>query len=766
MSPEERQIESDVIELREAGPENPEPAISAPEKGDQESLPCLGEDYEVLGQIGRGGMGSVYKVRDRKLDRILAFKLLDRTLAEDQVALKRFEQEAAAASQLDHDNLVAVYGHGRTHDGTPYLVMDYLEGKNLSEVLKEEGTMEPGRALSIFQQIAEALRHAHEKNVIHRDIKPTNIILTRTESGVEIARIVDFGIAKVMPAANRETHDLTETGEVFGSPHYMSPEQCLGFMLDQRSDIYSLGCLMYEALTGDSPFAGANPIQVVVKHINEDPVKFPASITTGSIAKKLERAVLHCLEKDKNNRYQSASDLIKDLDLIKAGKNPPAYSSGKKHKAQFSQRQVLSFWFASLLVLFYTPAIIAGTSFGNILSTLMPAAAAAIGLLGTWVFYSMAWDKHKQMHGGRASASAWWSLLIPAFIGTAILSLVPFAVSIMGLGISLPKELVEALFPIPLFLHIFSVLGALASSLGYLIFRKEKKVAFPYIVTRLFCTVMVLVGLACVLLPKPIALGLQGTAWYVEKHNPGLCLRIMDLASFFDSDLQACISLAQRAAGDGRYRDAIGYLDRFLSLNNKDIYQRSIAFYHRADCHNKLGIKDQATKDALAAVKENPNKEQTLKAVDLLKGMGEYQYALQAIDIKLARFPREMDVQKKRLELLIEMKRFQEAINTIDSLIAAGGQTDLQSMHFVKAELERKLGLDALARTDYWTVIRILEPLPPTPYGNALMSWSYKQIGDGIHADQYRKESGLSAPSATIEQELASRELTIKLKGD
>lgn len=761
MSREEKQIESEKIELREA-----EPEISEPENSEQGSLPFLGDDYEVLGQIGRGGMGSVYKVRDRNLDRIMAFKLLDRTLAEDQVALKRFEQEAAAASQLDHDNLVAVYGHGRTRDGTPYLVMDYLEGKNLSEVLKEEGTMEPGRALSIFQQIAEALRHAHEQNVIHRDIKPTNIILTRTDSGAEIARIVDFGIAKVMPAANRETHDLTETGEVFGSPHYMSPEQCLGFMLDQRSDIYSLGCLMYEALTGDSPFAGANPIQVVVKHINEDPVKFPSSITTGSIAKKLERVVLHCLEKDKNNRYQSASDLLKDLDLIKVGKNPPAYSLGKKHKAQFSQRQVLGFWFASLLVLFYTPAIIAGSSFGNILSTLMPAAAAAIGLLGTWVFYSMAWDKHKQIHGGKASASAWWSLLIPAFIGTAILSLVPFAVSIMGLGISLPKELVEVLFPIPLFLHIFSVIGALASSLGYLIFRKEEKIAFHYIVTRLFCTVMVLVGLACVLLPKPIALGLQGTAWYVEKHNPGLCLQIMDLASLFDRGLHSYISLAERAAAVSRYQDAISYLDRFLALEKLDIYQTSNALYHRADYHNKLGMKDQAIKDALASVKENPGIGQTQKVVDLLKGMGESQSALQAIDTCLAKFPGEMECQRKRLEMIIEMKRFQEAINAIDSLMASGGQTDLQSLHFVKAELERKLGLDALARTDYWTVIKILEPLPATPYGDALMSWSYKQIGDQIYADQYKKKSGLSDPSATIEQELAGKKLPIKLKGD
>lgn len=710
-------------------------------------------------------MGSVYKVRDRNLDRIMAFKLLDRTLAEDQVALKRFEQEAAAASQLDHDNLVAVYGHGRTRDGTPYLVMDYLEGKNLSEVLKEEGTMEPGRALSIFQQIAEALKHAHEKNVIHRDIKPTNIILTRTESGAEIARIVDFGIAKVMPAANRETHDLTETGEVFGSPHYMSPEQCLGFMLDQRSDIYSLGCLMYEALTGDSPFAGANPIQVVVKHINEDPVKFPSSITTGSIAKKLERVVLHCLEKDKNNRYQSASDLLKDLDLIKAGKNPPAYALGKKHKAQFSQRQVLGFWFASMLVLFYTPAIIAGTSFGSILTTLMPTAAAAIGLLGTWVFYSMAWDKHKQIHGGKASASAWWSLLIPAFIGTAILSLVPFAVSMMGLGISLPKELVEVLFPIPLFLHIFSVIGAFASSLGYLIFRKEEKVAFPYILTRFFCTVMVLVGLACVLLPKPVSLGLQGTAWYVEKHNQALCIQLMDLAFLLDKQLHSYTALAERAAGEGRYRDAIDYMDRFIAQEKIDKYPKAHAHLTRAGYYKKLGLKERAIEDALAAAKETPDENMSNQAAEFLKEMGAYQPAYQVVEAFLVKKPGSTEFQKLRLELLIHMKRFKEAIDAIDSMIVSGG-IDPQSLHFVKAELERRIGLDALARTDYWTVIRILEPLPSTAYGDALISWSYKQLGDSIDSEKYRLKSGLSDPLATIEDEMASKKLPIKIKGE
>src|SRR5579885_2448832 len=233
----------------------------------------LDDRYDVLAVIGTGGMGTVYKVLDKTTKRTLAVKVLQPDLSNDQTALRRFEQEAEAAAQLNHPNLVSVLSYGKTKNGAPYLVMDYFEGESLSAILKKETALDSGRALALFHQICEGLAHAHAQGVIHRDIKPANIIVSRTESG-EVARVVDFGIAKILPVSNRETHNLTETRQVFGSPHYMSPEHCLGFKMDERSDIYSLGCLMYEALTGNPPFAVNDAIQAVIKHINEEAKEF------------------------------------------------------------------------------------------------------------------------------------------------------------------------------------------------------------------------------------------------------------------------------------------------------------------------------------------------------------------------------------------------------------------------------------------------------------------------------------------------------------
>jgi Serine/threonine protein kinase len=304
-------------------------------------FPRLDDRYEVLSIIGKGGMGAVYKVLDKELGKTLAIKVLQSDLAGDQTALRRFEQEAEAASQLTHNNLVSVFGYGKTKDGAPYLVMDYFDGCSLAAVLKEEKTLESGRALNVFHQICEALVHAHEQGVIHRDIKPANVIVSTTDAGIETARIVDFGIAKILPVANRETHNLTETRQVFGSPHYMSPEHCLGFKMDERSDIYSLGCLMYEVLTGDPPFSVSDAIQIVIKHINEEPLAFSEDMSNDPIKRKLEGVVLKCLEKEQENRYQSVKEVIADLELIDAGKTPARYVRRRAAKLEYTTGQII-----------------------------------------------------------------------------------------------------------------------------------------------------------------------------------------------------------------------------------------------------------------------------------------------------------------------------------------------------------------------------------------------------------------------------------------
>lgn len=276
--------------------------------------PDLGERYEVIELIGQGGMGAVWKVRDKAIGKTLAIKVLRHELANDKVAVKRFEQEAQAASCLTQANLCAVYGSGTARDNSPYLIMDYLDGENLADLLAREVYLPVPRALDIAAQVCEALAHAHAKGIVHRDLKPSNIIITKSIDGNDIVKIVDFGIAKLMPSINEQTNNLTQTGDLFGSPLYMSPEQCTGEHIDARSDIYSFGCVLYEMLTGKAAFAAENPIKTILKHINEEPVAIEKPLPAG-IAQVLQ----FCLKKEPESRYQSMAELQRDLELVLSG---------------------------------------------------------------------------------------------------------------------------------------------------------------------------------------------------------------------------------------------------------------------------------------------------------------------------------------------------------------------------------------------------------------------------------------------------------------
>lgn len=275
----------------------------------------LGDRYTVLAKLGQGGSASVYKVQDKVLDKPFAVKVMRPELLSDNQAQLRFKQEAEAASCLTHPNLIAVYGSGIANDKAPYLVMDCLNGKTLAETLKEEEAIDRTRAVDILIQCCEALIHMHMKGIVHRDIKPSNIFLTKTENGTGLVKIVDFGIAKIQ-AYSDSTH-LTQTGSVFGSPLYMSPEQCRGEPLDFRSDIYSLGCVAYEMLTGISPFAANNPIKTIVKHVSGS-VTPPGKIANQhQIPEALQSIVMRCLETDPKKRYQTADELLNQLETLR-----------------------------------------------------------------------------------------------------------------------------------------------------------------------------------------------------------------------------------------------------------------------------------------------------------------------------------------------------------------------------------------------------------------------------------------------------------------
>ncbi len=295
------------------------PEVAAGEISKEQLPECIDERFDVIEILGKGGMGTVYKVRDRETNSVFALKLLHQNLQSDPSVLKRFEQEAKAAEELDHPNLVPTYAHGVTNGGEPYLLLEYVEGETLAQVIEREGALEEDRAISIFEQICAALSHAHEMKIVHRDIKPANIILCKSAGGDEVARVVDFGIAKTLTEVDRSTRNLTQTGEVFGSPHYMSPEQCLGLMLDEKSDIYSLGCVIFEAMSGKPPFAGSNPIQLVVKHINDKPVPYLPKFGASRKAIGLQSVALKCLNKEPNFRFDSMEVLGQALTDIKHG---------------------------------------------------------------------------------------------------------------------------------------------------------------------------------------------------------------------------------------------------------------------------------------------------------------------------------------------------------------------------------------------------------------------------------------------------------------
>jgi serine/threonine protein kinase len=273
----------------------------------------LPAQYEIVSLLGKGGMGAVFKVKDKTSGKFFAVKMLKPQLTNDARARKRFQSEAGALSALTCANVAAVYDFGVGSGGAPYLVMDYLEGKTLAEIISSERCLGVPRAVDIFKQVAEAMSYAHKHGIIHRDLKPSNVMIDGTESGTELAKLMDFGVAKNMVGGNNRN---TQTGEVIGSPPYMSPEQCIGKKLDERSDIYSFGCLMYESLCGHPPFQGKNQVITIVRHVKEEAESIAKVSKAQPIPDDLDYIVMRCLRKQPGDRYQHMNDIVNDLDAF------------------------------------------------------------------------------------------------------------------------------------------------------------------------------------------------------------------------------------------------------------------------------------------------------------------------------------------------------------------------------------------------------------------------------------------------------------------
>lgn len=265
----------------------------------------LGNRYEIIRKIGDGGMAFVYEAKDRLLNRVVAVKVLRPEFVDDEEFLAKFKREAEAVANISHPNIVNVYDVGC--DGkVNYIVMEYIDGQNLKEIIKNEGTLDEYTALDITKQIAKALGAAHKKGVIHRDIKPHNILISSEGRNVKVA---DFGIAK---AATNST--MTNIGSIIGSVHYFSPEQAKGKPVKNNADLYSLGIVLYEMLLGKVPFKGDSPISIALQHINED-IEFSLEEKT-QIPQSIRTLIKKLTEKDPTDRYQSSEEVIEDIEYI------------------------------------------------------------------------------------------------------------------------------------------------------------------------------------------------------------------------------------------------------------------------------------------------------------------------------------------------------------------------------------------------------------------------------------------------------------------
>lgn len=319
----------------------------------------LGGRYQVVSALGKGGMGVVYKVKQVFLDKEFALKTISKQCL-TETAIRRFQQEALTSFAIDHANVIMVNDFGLLDDDTPFLVMELLDGETLGDRLRLKTRLSVEETTELFIQVCFGMAYAHEKGIVHRDIKPNNImILHNRPLGTEgSVKIVDFGIAKYSAREGGEVQALTRTGEIFGSPLYMSPEQCQGGIVDHRSDIYSLGCVIFETLTGSPPFHGENALITMMMHQTDTAPSL--SEAAGKVfPKQLEAIVAKMIAKHPHQRYQSLGEVALELAALKSGGTVKAARSQETAKREQEKISIAKPTFVAIMVLVMTVSAIA-----------------------------------------------------------------------------------------------------------------------------------------------------------------------------------------------------------------------------------------------------------------------------------------------------------------------------------------------------------------------------------------------------------------------
>ncbi len=331
--------------------------------------------YQIIEELGKGGMGKVYRALDRKLNEEVGLKLIKPEIASDKKTIDRFSNELKLARKISHRNVGRMY-ELMEEKGTHFITMEYISGEDLKSFIRRVGQLPIGKAISVAKQVCDGLTEAHRLGVVHRDLKPSNIMIDKEGN----ARIMDFGIARSL-----EAKGITGAGVMIGTPEYMSPEQAGTKEVDQRSDIYSLGVILYEMVTGQLPFEGETPLDIAMKHKSEIPLD-PREHNS-QIPENLSQVVLKCLEKDIENRYQNAEELLSDLEAIESGM--PTSERVAIRKKPFTSKEITvkfsmkRFFYPALIViaLIIAAVIVWKSFFQSQVGTLPPEKRASVAVI-------------------------------------------------------------------------------------------------------------------------------------------------------------------------------------------------------------------------------------------------------------------------------------------------------------------------------------------------------------------------------------------------